>query len=318
MHPPDEPLLRRMYQRMVTIRLFEQKVKKLYVGKEVVGAIHLYIGQEAVAVGTCAALRDDDCVFSTHRGHGHLIAKGGDIQRMMAELMGKATGCSRGRGGSMHMFDPRIGFMGGNGIVGGGLPLALGAAFSAQYRGTDAVAVAFFGEGAANQGTFHESLNLAALWKLPFLAVCENNRYAATTPVAHASPTEDFAPRAQGYGLPGVTVDGNDCVAVYAAAEEAVARARAGHGPTLIECKTYRVEPHCGIIADQRPPEELKQWGGPANDPLEKFRKRHRLSEAALQEIQGQVEAEIESAVKFARASPWPDVPEFLKEAVAP
>ena len=311
---PSDQLCRQMYRRMLTIRMFEQRVKKLYAGKEIYGAIHLCIGQEAVAVGVCSALRKEDFVFSTFRGHGHLIAKGGDLRKMMAELMGRETGCSRGRGGSMHMFEPGIGFMGGNGIVGANLPLALGSAFSAWYRRSDAVTAAFFGDGASNQGAFHESLNLAALWKLPYIAVCENNRYAATTPVAHACAVEDLALRAQGYGIPGVVVDGNDCFAVCETMTEAVARARAGEGPTLIECKTYRVEPHCGIIADQRPKEELEAWGGAKNDPLERFRRRDVLPETTRKQITEEVEADLDAAVKFARESPFPDARQFFEE----
>jgi TPP-dependent pyruvate/acetoin dehydrogenase alpha subunit len=314
METVSEETLRRMYRRMATIRIFEQRVKALYKAKEIYGAIHLYIGQESVAVGVCAGLRDDDSVFSTFRGHGHLIAKGGDIRRMMAELMGRETGCSRGRGGSMHMFEPQIGFMGGNGIVGANLPLALGTAFSARYRGSDAVSVAFFGDGASNQGTLNESLNLAALWKLPYIAVCENNRYAATTPISHSCAVEDIAPRAHAYGMPGVIVDGNDCLAVYEAAKVAVARARSGQGPTMIECKTYRVEPHCGIIADERPDDELEKWAGTKNDPLERFRRHDVLSATAIEELTHEAEQELEEAVEFARKSAFPDVKQFLEE----
>ena len=309
---PD--LMRQMYRSMLTIRLFEEKAKQLYQAGEIAGAIHLSIGQEAVAVGVCSALRRDDAVFSTHRGHGHLIAKGGQLPAMMAELMGRQTGCSHGCGGSMHMFEPRVGFMGGNGIVGGGLALALGAAFAAQYRGRDNIAVAFFGDGAAQQGTFHEALNLAALWKLPYLAVCENNQYAATTPFAAAVPTADIAPRAAGYGIPGIVVDGNDCLAVYRTAADAVERARAGDGPTLLECKTYRVEPHCGIIADRRPKEELERWGRPDRDPLEHLRREGGLSDSATSAVRHDVETELETATAFARGSPYPDPAAFLRE----
>lgn len=305
-----------MFRRMLTIRLFEQRVKQLYRAGEIVGAIHLYIGQEAVAVGVSAALRNDDYVFSTHRGHGHLIAKGGDLKRMMAELMGKATGCSRGCGGSMHMFDPAIGFMGGNGIVGGGIPLALGAAFSAQYRGTDSVAVTYFGDGGMYQGVLHESLNLAAKWELPFIAVCENNRYAATTPVAKVAANPDFSAYAAPHGIPGVRVDGNDCPAVFEAARRAVERARSGAGPTLLVCETYRVEPHCGIIPDERPKEEREVWGKIDADPIERFRRRLKLSPQQVARLRSEIERELDEAVEFARQSPWPDVGAFLKEQV--
>ncbi|MFH1478080.1 MAG: thiamine pyrophosphate-dependent dehydrogenase E1 component subunit alpha [Verrucomicrobiota bacterium] len=310
----EPELIIQMYRSMLTIRLFEEKVKQLYQAGEITGAIHLSIGQEAVAVGVCSALRLNDAVFSTHRGHGHLIAKGGHLPAMMAELMGRQTGCSHGCGGSMHMFEPQVGFMGGNGIVGGGLALALGAAFAEQYRGRDGIAVAFFGDGAAQQGTFHEALNLAALWKLPYLAICENNQYAATTPVTAAVPTTDIAPRAAGYGIPGVVVDGNDCLAVSRAASAAVERARAGDGPTLLECKTYRVEPHCGIIADRRPKEELERWCRPGRDPLEHLKREGGLSDAAISAARYDVETQIETAVVFARGSPYPDPAAFLRE----
>jgi pyruvate dehydrogenase E1 component alpha subunit len=304
----------RMLRTMLVIRLFEQRVKQLYRAGEIVGAIHLYIGEEAVATGVSEALRDDDCVFSTHRGHGHLIAKGGDLKRMMAELMGKATGCSRGCGGSMHMFEPAIGFMGGNGIVGGGIPLALGAAFSAQYRGTDSVAVVYFGDGGMFQGVLHESLNLAAKWKLPYIAVCENNRYAATTPVAKAAASQDFAAYAAPHGIPGVRVDGNDCLAVWKAARQAVARARSGQGATLLDCETYRVEPHCGIIPDDRPPEERSEWGRIENDPIERLRRRLKCGDRQFARLRAEIERELDEAVEFARQSPMPDVGAFFRE----
>ncbi len=305
-----------MYRMMYAIRRFETQVKQLYRTGEIFGAVHLCIGQEAVAVGVCSALRDDDSVFSTHRGHGHLIAKGGDIKAVLAELMGRAAGCSRGCGGSMHLFDPKISFMGSNGIVGAGLTLALGAAFAAQYKGTDAVSVVFFGDGAAQQGTFHEALNLAALWKLPYIAVCENNCYAATTPTRCAVPIQDIAPRAIGYGIPGVVVDGNDCPAVYQAALEAVARARAGQGPTLLECKTYRIEPHCGILADNRPDGEREEWCVDARDAIARMQCAAGLDEASSAAIRSDVERQIAEAVDFARNAPLPDVEEFIREHV--
>jgi acetoin:2,6-dichlorophenolindophenol oxidoreductase subunit alpha len=305
-----------MFRRMVTIRRFEEEVKRLYRAGEITGAIHLYIGQEAIAVGISATLRDDDYVFSTHRGHGHLIAKGGDLKRMMAELMGKATGCSHGCGGSMHMFDPAVGFMGGNGIVGGGIPLALGAAFSAQYRGVKSVAVAYFGDGGMYQGVLHESLNLAAKWSLPFIAVCENNRYAATTPVAKAAASQDFAAYAAPHGIPGVHVDGNDCLAVYEAARQAVDRARAGQGPTLLDCDTYRVEPHCGIIADDRPPGEREEWARTDTEPIERLGRRLNYSKKQIDHIRVAIDRELAAAVEFARQSPLPDVRAFFQERI--
>jgi acetoin:2,6-dichlorophenolindophenol oxidoreductase subunit alpha len=293
---------------MARIRATEERILREYRAGTITGAIHLSIGQEAVAAGVCAALRDDDYVFSTHRGHGHAIAKGIDLDRMWAELMGRETGVCRGHGGSMHLFSPDKGLMGGNGIVGGGIPLALGTAFAAQYRGTDQVTVGFFSEGASNQGVFHESLNLAALWKLPVLYVCENNQYAATTPVARSCANPDIADRAAPYGIPGATVDGNDAPAVLAATQKAVRRARAGEGPTLIEAKTYRIEPHCGIIADLRTPGERERWL--EQDPLGRLR--GELLEAGLPAadiaaMEAEVARELEGAVAFAKAQPFPD-----------
>jgi pyruvate dehydrogenase E1 component alpha subunit len=277
--------------------------------------IHLYIGQEAIAVGICDCLRDSDYVFSTHRGHGHYLAKTGDLKGAMAELMGKSSGCSRGYGGSMHMFNPRRGFMGGNGIVGGGIPLALGAAFAARYHETDSVSVAFFGDGASNQGTFHESLNLAALKKLPLIAVCENNRYAATTPVAVSTADEDMTKRADAYGIRSLTVDGNDVKAVITAMSIAVDYCRNNSAPFLLDCKTYRVEPHCGVISDIRPAEELKKWRKPGMDPLVKLCNEHPriFSKDILTKLEKKVAERVESAVKYARESAIPEISELIR-----
>ena len=294
---------------MLLIRRFEEKVKLLYAEKIIDGAIHLYIGQEAVAAGVCAVLRRDDYVFSTHRGHGHALAKGADLKAVMAELMGRDTGLSRGHGGSMHLFSMDVGLMGGNGIVGGGIPLALGGAFSAQYAGGDRVSVTFFSDGAANQGVFSESLNLAALFGLPVLFVCENNGYAATTPVAASTARVDIAGRAKAYGVPGMTVDGNDALAVHDAAAAAVGRIRSGEGPQLIECRTYRVEPHCGIIADERQPGEKEKWR--EKDPIDHLRaaleEEGGFSPSDLERLERDVMARIDEAVSFGRQSPWPD-----------
>ena len=293
---------------MARIRATEERILREYRAGAITGAIHLSIGQEAVAAGVCAVLRDDDYLFSTHRGHGHAIAKGIDLNGMWAELMGRETGVCHGHGGSMHLFSPDKGLMGGNGIVGGGIPLALGSAFAAQYRGTDQVTIGFFSEGASNQGVFHESLNLAALWKLPVVYVCENNQYAATTPVARSCANPDIADRAAPYGIPGVAVDGNDALAVRAATVKAVRRARAGEGPSLIEAKTYRVEPHCGIIADERAPGERELWR--EHDPIDRLRKLLREDGAPDGEIasmEAEVARELERAVAFAKAQPFPD-----------
>ena len=301
-----------MFKQMVTIRFFEERVKQLYGAGEIVGAIHLYIGEEAIAVGTCSALREDDYVTSTHRSHGHCIAKVHDLKRSMAEMMGKETGLSRGRGGSMHQFDITKGFLGGNGIVGGGIAIALGAAFSAKYRKTDQVSVSFFSEGASNQGVLYESLNMAALWSLPVICVCENNKYAATTPVRKSTCTEDIAPRAAAYRLAWSIVDGNDVLDVYKNVTEAVARARSGKGATFIECKTYRVEPHCGIIPDGRDKKEVGFWKNEENDPISRFKKYLLKERVLVQEevdaVYKEVEHELSEAVEFARKSLFPKV----------
>ncbi len=305
--------LKEMLRLMYAIRGFELKAQDMFreglaVG-QFLGALHSYEGQEAIAVGVCACLNRDDYVLSSHRGHGHFLAKGGDMQAMMAELLGKETGASHGRGGSMHMFEPDLGLLGGNGIVGGGTPLALGPAFAAQYRGTEQVTVCFLGEGAATQGVFHESLGLASLWALPVIYVCENNLWAATTPISDGWAVEDLAPRAESFGMPGVTVDGNDLLAVCEAAGEAVGRARSGDGPTLIEAKTYRHRPHCMVIPEHRDEDELAMWR--ERDPIPRFesylREGDLLSEAEMQELRDAIDAELQAAVDFAKASPLPD-----------
>ena len=304
-----------MLRVMYLIRNFESKMQELFQEKSLagdfLGALHSYEGQEAVAAGVGACLRRDDYLFSTHRGHGHAIAKGLDLNGMVAELLGKETGCSRGRGGSMHLFDPEIGLMGGNGIVGGGLVLALGTAYSTVYRGADQVTVCFFGDGAASQGSFHESLNMAAIHRYPILYVCENNLYAATTHVSHNCPLENIADRAAAYGIPGKTVDGNDVLAVHQAASEAVAAARAGEGPTLMECKTYRHRAHCMAFHDSedRAADEIAAWK--ARDPIRRFESKLLADNIATQEefdeLQGQARARLAEAVEFGKNSAFPD-----------
>ncbi len=300
---------------MYLIRGFELKMQDLFQAKAVagdfLGALHSYEGEEAVAAGVGACLRRNDYVFSTHRGHGHAIAKGLDLNGMVAELLGKETGCSRGRGGSMHLFDPEIGLMGGNGIVGGGLVLALGTAYSALYRGTDQVTVCFFGDGAASQGSFHESLNMAALEKYPILYVCENNLYAATTPVSTNCPLENIADRAAASGIPSKAVDGNDVLAVYDVASEAVTRARAGDGPTLMECKTYRQRAHCMAFSnsEERNPDEIEAWK--ARDPIPRLESRLLADDVATREQLDRLQAEVQTcladAVGFGENSKFPD-----------
>jgi len=313
----------RALEMMYRIRLFDETGKKSYnqhrLAGNFLGAFHSYIGQEAVATGVSLALRKEDYVFSTHRGHGHALAKGVPAKKVMAELRGKVDGCSRGRGGSMHLFEPALGFMGGNGIVGGGLPLALGTAYSAYYRGTDQVTVCFFGDGAASQGTFHESLNMASLWKLPVIFVCENNGYAVMTPVRETVSIQHIADRGAAYGMPGYAIDGNDVGAVYRRAEEAVGRARRGAGPSLLECKTYRIDSHCMMLPEIRAEAELTEWK--AQDPIVRWERYLVDNEFAnrgdCEDLCAKVAAEIEEADRFADESQYPDTAEFLREVIA-
>jgi 2-oxoisovalerate dehydrogenase E1 component len=300
-----------IYRRMVTIRRAEEQLVKLYAAGKIHGACHTYIGEEAVATGVCAHLRNDDVVFSTHRGHGHALAKGIPPREVMAELMGRATGCSGGRGGSMHLFKPEIGFMGSSGIVGPSITLAAGGGYTAKLAKTDRVSVAFFGDGASNNSAFHEGLNLAAAWELPVLFVCENNLYATEVPLSKATRNTDIASKATAYGLPGFALDGNDVAAVFEAAGEAVRRARAGGGPTLLECRTYRTRPHAEGMRDAgyRTAEEIAEWR--ARDPIVRFGERLVAAGVAGQDeldaIQAEVKALIEEATAFAEGSPFPD-----------
>jgi pyruvate dehydrogenase E1 component alpha subunit len=305
---------------MCLIRQFEDFLHQEFARGVIPGFVHLYAGEEAVAVGVMANLRPDDTITSTHRGHGHCIAKGVDLKGMLAEIYGKATGICRGKGGSMHIADLDKGMLGANGIVGGGLPLACGAALSAQVRGTGQVTACFFSDGAANQGTFHEALNLAAIWDLPVLFVAENNGYAETTSVQYSMRVANIADRAQSYGIPGEVVDGMDVFAVCAAAGRAVARARAGQGPTLLECKTYRYYGHFeGDNLKYRSRDEEGSYR--ARDPIEQFR-RHvlahgLLSAAQLAVIDERARAMLEEARAFAARSPLPQPAECLEDVYA-
>ena len=305
----DVELTRDLYTTAFTIRRFEEAVRDLLQMGRLDGFAHLSIGHEAVAAGVCAALRPDDTISSTHRGHGHLIAKGGDLERMFAELFGRETGYCHGRGGSMHIADLDLGILGANGIVGGGIPLAMGAAFAHQRQGTDRVSAAFFGDGGVNQGAFHESLNLAAVWQLPAIFVCENNGYAASVPQAKHQRNPVIADRAIGYGMPGVTVDGNDVFAVYEAAREAVERARSGGGPTLIECKTYRHYAHSGAGADIRSEDEVAAWR--ERDPVLALAGQYDEIAGDREEIERRIDSLIERAVAAAESAPLPDPAEM-------
>ncbi len=301
-----------MHRSMVRIRLFEETAGKLMETGKMPGFLHLYVGQEAVAVGTCEALRIDDYITSTHRGHGHLVAKGGNLDEMMAELMGKATGSCGGKGGSMHINDLRLGMLGANGIVGAGAPIAVGAGFRNKYLGTDQVSVAFFGDASTNIGAFHEAANMACALHLPVVFVCEHNRYGEYTPTDKAMVIADIVDRAAGYGMPGVIVDGMDVVAVHEAVTEAVARARRGEGPSLVEAKTYRFFNHHGIQnlgLKYRPDEEVLAWK--QRDPIFSFETRMvesgRIARDEFDAIWAEIRAAIEAAIEFADSSPFPE-----------
>lgn len=311
-------MLIELYRKMLLIRKFEYRVKDLFAQAKIPGFVHLYAGEEAVAVGACASLRRDDYITSTHRGHGHCIAKGADVKRMMAELFGKETGYCKGKGGSMHIADFSLGMLGANGMVAAGLPLSTGAGLSIKMKGTDQVTVCFFGDGAVDQGTFHESLNLASLWKLPVIFLCENNSYFESTHISRHLSAKKVADFAAAYRMPGVTVDGNDVTAVYVAVRDAVQRAREGQGPTLIECVTYRYEGHeeGDPWTTYRTLQEVEDWK--KKDPIKKLEKflleEKILAEEQLRKVEEEVEREIEEAVRFAEQSPWPRPEDALKD----
>jgi acetoin:2,6-dichlorophenolindophenol oxidoreductase subunit alpha len=306
-----------MYERMSLIRNLEERVIEGCMSQKIPGFAHSYAGEEAIAVGTCAQLTDRDFITSTHRGHGHCIAKGVDVKQMVAELYGKATGLGKGKGGSMHIADIEKGMLGANGIVGAGGPIACGSALSAKVRGTDQVTICFFGDGAANQGTMHESMNLAAILKLPLVFVCEHNIYGEATPASYACAVEDICSRAVAYAMPGIKVDGTDAVAVYEVVGEAVARARSGKGPTLIEAKAFRYYGHyVGDPQTYQSKEEIE--GYKAKDPIMKFKKyilqKQFVSEAELDALYAKAGSVVQEAVKEADAAPWPAVDELLKD----
>jgi TPP-dependent pyruvate/acetoin dehydrogenase alpha subunit len=307
-----------MYRKMVTIRAFERKVNELFTSGVLVGDLHLSIGEEAVSAGVCSNLRSIDTINVTHRGHGHCIAKGVDLNRMMAEFFAKRDGICKGKGGSMHIADLGVGMLGASGIVGGGIPHAVGAALAFKMRKTDQVAVAFFGDGATNQGVFHESLNLAAIWGLPVVFVCENNQYAESTPVSAAVLVRNIADRAAAYGMPGVVVDGMDAIAVYEAAQDVVKRAREGKGPTLMECKTYRYEGH--EIGDPwetyRSKEDVEKWK--KKDPISNLRQKlindKIVGQEEIEDLEKDVAHRIELAIEFAKQSPSPEPNEAFED----
>jgi len=316
----DAELLRNMYYTMKKIRRFEETAEDLYKRGVVTGILHLYIGEEAVATGACLALRQDDYITSTHRGHGHLIAKGGDVKRLLAELCGRNTGYCRGKGGSMHAADLSLGVLGANGIVGGGFGIATGAALSARMRGTDQVCVCFFGDGAMNQGIFMEVMNMAARWALPVIYLCENNTFGEYTRFRDVTAERPFGDRAAAFGLPAVCVDGNDVQAVYRATCDAVQRARSGEGASFIEARTYRFSGHhvgdVGFGRGYRTPQEFEEmW---LREPVTCFRREllesGALSAAALEAVDSQVEAEMQEAIAFATSSPEPSLSELTED----
>ncbi|PKB65940.1 MAG: hypothetical protein BZY81_08560 [SAR202 cluster bacterium Io17-Chloro-G4] len=320
----DNTMLMEMLRRMMRIRHFEEAVINLVERGEIVGAAHSYIGEEAVAVGACMALRDDDWITGNHRSHGHPIAKGGDVRTAMAELLGKSTGICKGKGGSMHLADFSIGILGESGILGSAIPTAVGAALGSQLQGNDRVAVPFFGDGASNEGAFHESINLAAVWKLPVVFLCENNQYAVTSSFKQMVAVENIADRAAAYAIPGVLVDGQDVIAMYEAVTEAVARARSGQGPSLVEGRTYRYQDHSlglgRIVRDPyRDDAEVEEWK--LRDPIDIHKARLLEQSIATQDeidqVENKVKEQIEEAITFARESPYPEPSELFEDMFA-
>ena len=302
-------LAKKFYTSMYRIRRFEEEVFEFYKRGLMPGLAHLYLGEEAIATGACAAVGPDDYIGSTHRGHGHLVARGADMNRMMAEILGKATGYSKGKGGSMHIIAMDKGILGANGIVGGEIPIATGAAYAAKYRKTDQVVLCFLGDSASNQGTFHESINMAAAWDLPIVYIIENNYFGISVDIRRVTKEHDLAKRAVGYGIEGVTIDGNDVFKVYEAVEAAVKRARKGEGPTIVECKTYRWQGHhVGDPATYRQPEELEEWK--LREPILQLEQQGILSEEEIAQIKDQINEEVREACKFAEDSPYADVSE--------
>jgi len=310
-HTLDDSTLIEMYHKMWRIRAFEQRILDLFHRALIRGSTHLYIGEEAVAVGACQALEPSDWITSTHRGHGHCIAKGGDPKPMMSELLGKANGYCKGKGGSMHIADMSLGILGANGIVAGGVCLATGAALSSKYLKSGQVTLCFFGDGASNRGTLYESSNMAAIWKLPVVYICENNQYAVSTAAQESVAVERIANRAQAFGFPGVVVDGNDVLAVHEVASEAVERARNGEGPTLIEALTYRWEGHMiGDPCTYRAKDEVEDWK--KRCPIVRFRtlleERGILSAAQADAVEEEEQTRADEAVKYAMDSPDPEI----------
>jgi 2-oxoisovalerate dehydrogenase E1 component len=317
--PPHE--LVELYRQMLIIRRTEEQLARAHQQGLVHGACHTYVGEEAIAVGVCAHLRPDDTVFSTHRGHGHALAKGVPPRELIAELLGRATGVSHGRGGSMHVFAPEVGMLGTSGIVGPSILMAAGIAYASRLAKSDQVSVAFFGDGASNNGAFHEGLNMAAIWKLPVVFVCENNQYATEVPFVTVAGNPELSARGIAYGIPSPAVDGNDVLQVHAVAGEAVRRARAGEGPTLIACTTYRTRPHSEGMRDggYRTREEVEAWRG--RDPIKRLREQllnaSITDSDALDTVDREVQVLVEEGLEWAKASPWPDPATVMEHVYA-
>lgn len=316
MKVPNEDM-KRMYKTLVRIRKFESKAVDLFAEGQIPGFLHSYLGEEAIATGVCANLRKTDFITSTHRGHGHIIAKGGDTKYMMAELYGRTTGYCKGKGGSMHIADRDLGILGANGIVGAGQDIAVGAGLAIRYRGTDQVAACFFGDGSTNQGTFHEALNLASVWKLPVIFVCENNHFGISMSQSKHQAIQDIADRAASYGFPGIAVDGNDVMAVYEVAKETVDRARKGQGPTLIECKTWRWRGHFeGDPGTYKDPKEQEAWMD--KEPVGRYRtfleENGVMTSDETSAIDTMIDDEIDAAIAFASESPLPKPEDVVKD----
>ena len=316
MKVPNEDM-KRMYKTLVRIRKFESKAVDLFAEGQIPGFLHSYLGEEAIATGVCANLRKTDFITSTHRGHGHIIAKGGDTKYMMAELYGRTTGYCKGKGGSMHIADRDLGILGATGIGGAGQDIAVGAGLAIRYRGTDQVAACFFGDGSTNQGTFHEALNLASVWKLPVIFVCENNHFGISMSQSKHQAIQDIADRAASYGFPGIAVDGNDVMAVYEVAKEAVDRARKGQGPTLIECKTWRWRGHFeGDPGTYKDPKEQEAWMD--KEPVGRYRtfleENGVMTSDETSAIDTMIDDEIDAAIAYASESPLPKPEDVVKD----
>jgi TPP-dependent pyruvate/acetoin dehydrogenase alpha subunit len=318
----DKKTLKELYSRTLKIRLFEEKVWDLFGENIVPGTLHLYLGQEAVAAGVTTVLKDSDWIQSSHRGHGHVIAKGADMNAALAELLGKKTGSCKGKGGSMHITQFDAGVLGATGVVASGLPIAVGAALSCQMRKTSDVVVCFFGDGASNNGTFGESLNMSAIWKLPVVWIVENNFYAMGTPIKLTCPSATVAQRADGYCIPNQVVDGNNPLKVYEATVEAVKRARAGEGPSLIECQTYRMKGHSRFDpAKYRPQDEADKWLSPERDAVQIIKKialeQGAITEKDAEKIRASLQKEVDKAAEFAKKSDYPKPEEALDDVYA-